>query len=363
MTKAVIFGGYGTFGSLVARELARFDLAVTIAGRDLNRAVELARSLGPGLRGLAADVTRPESIRAALADQAVAVHCAGPYGPSDATVLETCLEAGCHYVDIADDRAYIAMLRGYGERFRQRGLAAVYGCSSLPAISGALGLAAAGKGDAPGRCRVTLFIGNNNPKGWAAIRSLVGGLGKPIRAPQGVLRGFRDREVVTLPEPFGRRAVFNFDSPEYDLFAQHLGIRAVRVKLGFGMPLATYLFALLAKLGSNYGDRTADVFEWLGKWGPRFGTSGAVVMTELFYCNGFCCRAAAFARHEGQRMAALPCALVARELASRRSVIGGAMTAYEFLGGTTLLEGLEAAGFEVRIDHLPGISGARERFV
>jgi len=363
MTKVVIFGGYGTFGSLVARELARLEITVTVAGRDLNRAVELARSLGPGHPGLVANVTRPESIQTALADQTVAVHCAGPYGPSNSTVLEMCLEAGCHYADIADDRDYIAMVRGYGERFRQRGLAAVYGCSSLPAISGALGLAAAAKGGAPDRCRVTLFIGNNNPKGWAAIRSLVGGLGKPIRAPQGVLRGFQDREVVTLPELFGRRVVFNFDSPEYDLFAQHLGVRAVRVKLGFEMPLATYLFALLAKLGSNYADRTADVLEWLGKWGPRFGTSGAVVMTELFYSNGFCRRAAAFARHEGQRMAALPCALVARELASRGSVVGGAMTAYEFLGATTLLEGLKAAGFEVRIDHLPGTAVGRDRCV
>src|SRR5437764_796194 len=70
----------------------------------------------------------------------------------------------------------------------------------------------------PARVRVTLLIGNNNPKGRAAIRSLVLGLGKPVQAPQGMLRGFRGREVVPLPEPFGRRAVFNFDSPEYDLF-------------------------------------------------------------------------------------------------------------------------------------------------
>jgi hypothetical protein len=363
MTKAVIFGGYGTFGSLVARELARFGITVTVAGRDLNRAVELARSLGPRHRGLAADVTRPASIRAALAEQAVAVHCAGPFGPLDATVLETCLEAGCHYVDIADDRAYLALVRCFGERFRERGLAAVYGCSSLPAISGALGLTAAGKAGVLQRTRVTLFIGNNNPKGWAAIRSLVSGLGKPIRAPQGVLRGFRDREVVALPEPFGQRAVFNFDSPEYDLFPPLLGVRSVKVKLGFEVPLATYLFALLAMLGSDYGDRTADVLGWLGKRGPRFGTSGAVVMTELFYCNSSCHRAAAFARKEGQRMAALPCALVARELASRRSEIGGAMTAYEFLGETTLLEGLKAAGFEVRIDHLPGMGAREERGV
>src|SRR5204862_6086264 len=120
--------------------------------------------------------------------------------------------------DIADDRAYAAAVRSYDERFRARGLAAVYGCSSLPGISGALALRAAeGIPATVDRVRVTLFIGNKNPKGRAALHSLVAGLGRPIAAPQGTLRGFRDREVVTLPPPFGRRPVFNFQSPDYDL--------------------------------------------------------------------------------------------------------------------------------------------------
>jgi hypothetical protein len=350
MTGAVVFGGYGTFGSLVAQELARLGVPVTIAGRDGDKADALARTLGPPHRGVAADVTRAESYRAALRSQAVAVHCAGPFGPFDATVLEACLEARCHYADIADDRTYVNLVRSYDEGFQQRGLTAVYGCSSLPGISGALGLAAAQKVSVRAeRARVTLFIGNNNPKGPAAIRSLVGGLGKPIQAPQGVLRGFRDRTIVPLPEPFGPRAVFNFDSPEYDLFAPLLGVRSVVVKLGFEMQATTYVFALLAVLGSCYGDGTAKFLERIGKWSPRFGTSGAVVMTELFFADGSCRRAFACARQDGQRMAALPCALAARELASGGQTTRGALTAYELLGAMPLLEHLGAAGFEVGV--------------
>jgi hypothetical protein len=348
MTGAVVFGGYGTFGSLVARELARLGVPVTIAGRDRTRAEALAHMLGPSHRGLAADVTRPDSCRAALRGQAVAVHCAGPFGPFDATVLEACLDAHCHYTDIADDRGYTRLVRAFGERFRQRGLAAVHGCSSLPGISGALGLAAAQHVNARAeRARVTLFIGNNNPKGRAAIRSLVGGLGKPIQAPQGVLHGFRGREVVPFPQPCGPRAVFNFDSPEYDLFVPLLGVPSIVVKVGFEARLVTYTFALLAALGLEYGDGTANLLERLGKWSPRFGTSGAVVMTELFYADGTCRRAAASARQYGQRMAALPCALAARDLAAGVPTGGGALTAYEFLGAPALLGQLGAAGFEV----------------
>src|SRR5207302_595354 len=148
---------------------------------------------------------------------------------------------GCHYVDIADDRSYTALVRSNTEQSRGRGLAAVYGCSSLPEISGALALMAVKDAGSPlVRARITLFIGNRNPKGLAAIQSLVGSLAKPIRAPQGLVRGFRNREVVPLPPPVGRRVVFNFDSPEYDLFPRLLGLRAVSVKVGFESRLATY---------------------------------------------------------------------------------------------------------------------------
>ena len=260
MTSGIIFGGYGTFGAHVARELARLGLTLTIAGRDLRRASAFARSLGTGHGGLAVDVTHPDSCRQALPDQQVAVNCAGPFGALGTTLLEACLVAGCHYVDITDDRGYSAQVCTLGSRFNERGLAAVYGCSSLPAISGALALCAhQGSAAAPELARVTLFIGNDNPKGKAAAQSLVSGLGRPIAAPQGNLRGFRDREVVPLPSPFGRRAVFNFDSPEYDLFPQLLGVRSVRVKLGFELGAVNYAFAALALLGRKLRARHGGI--------------------------------------------------------------------------------------------------------
>src|SRR5206468_6202832 len=143
----------------------------TIAGRDLPRAEAAARSLSPPQRALAADATRPESCRAALRDGAIAVNCAGPFGGLGPALLDACLDAGSHYVDIADDRSYAALVRARDVPFRGRGLAAVYGCSSLPGLSGALALRALeGAPARPEGARVTLMIGNANPKGLAAIR-------------------------------------------------------------------------------------------------------------------------------------------------------------------------------------------------
>src|SRR5262249_30171176 len=148
----------------------------------------------------------------------------------------------------------------------------------------------------------------------AAVASVVGGLGKPIATPQGTVRGFRDREVVPVPEPFGPRAVYNFDSPEYDLFPELLGVRAVSVKLGFELRSATRALAVWAALSSRWGRGTTALLRWVGHWSRGVGCSGGAVMTELFWADGSVRRAALLARRDGQRMAALPCALAAQAL-------------------------------------------------
>lgn len=341
----IIFGGYGTFGALVARELAANGIQVSIAGRDLNRAEPFTQSLGPLHKAVVADVRNLQSCRTAVTGHDVAVNCAGPFHGFGPELLEACLESRCHYADIADDRAYCALVRDYHDKFRRRSRAAVYGCSSLPAISGALGCVARNEAsDAPQRARVTLFIGNNNPKGGAAIRSLLKSLGKPIRAPQGTIRVFSGREVVPLPEPIGKRAGFNVESPEYDLFPAWFGVRSLTVKVVFELPQSNYIFAALAILGRDYAEATARFLERIGNR-FRAGSSAGAVMTELFYADGSTRRAVLHTRQDGQRMAAMPCAIAVQRLCGGESVACGAMTAYDLLGAEPLLQQIHAAGY------------------
>jgi hypothetical protein len=362
MKGILIVGGYGTFGTHVARELAADGLPVTIAGRDRRRAEAFATALGPHCRGAAVDTACPDSCAAALEGHSVVVNCAGPFGEFDDTLLRAALDSGCHYADIGDDRGYAARVRALDDRFRARGLAAVYGCSSLPGISGALALTLRQRiRGGIDRVRVTLFIGNRNPKGQAAVRSLLGGLGRPIAAPQGMLRGFHDGEVVPLPSPFGCRTVFNFDSPDYDLLPGLVGARSVLVKVGFELRSATAVFALLARLGTGYGACTARLLEFPAWVFHRVGCSGGAVMTEFRRTDGSWVRATMLARGDGQRMVALPCALVARELAKGPVIHHGAATAYEFLGATALLDALVHAGFELKFFENARSVTAREK--
>ncbi|HLX65042.1 MAG TPA: SDR family NAD(P)-dependent oxidoreductase [Planctomycetota bacterium] len=363
MKTAVLFGGTGTFGSMVARDLAQRGIPLIIVARDLPRTEAFARELGAAHRAVACDVRNFDSCRDALqsagAENAVAVNCAGPFSHLGPALLEACLDTRSHYCDINDDRAYFARVRGMDAKFKARGLAAVCGCASLPAISGALALAMTSAGEPPAPqlgapetrptgARVTLFIGNRNPKGFAAISSAVDSLNRPIAAPQGTLYGYRDGELIPVPKPFGPRKAYNFESPEYDLFPELLGVTSVVVKCGFELRAANLLFNALAHLPRICGARFAKLMFLLGKLAPPIGCSGGAIVTEFFYADGSVRAGSVSSPQHGQRMAVLPCVFVAQELCGNAEVKCGAGTAYEFLGAQTLLAKIRAEGFEVK---------------
>ncbi|HEX6862120.1 MAG TPA: saccharopine dehydrogenase NADP-binding domain-containing protein [Thermoanaerobaculia bacterium] len=339
-----VFGGYGTFGAHAARALAKAGAKVRIAGRNEARAKGFAASLGAGHEGIAADAADPASCARALAGARVAVNCAGPFSALPLTLPEACLAAGAHSVDIADDRSWLTRLRALDGRFRDRGLTAACGCSSLPGISGALALLAAELLPAVHRARVTLFIGNRNPKGDAAVRSAAAQLGKTFSSPEGPLVGLRGRETVRLPEPFGARAVYDWNSPELDLFPGLLGAREVRVKVGFESRLATHAFATLARLGPP-GSRLVPPLAVLGRALSGFGHSGGCVQVELFAPDGTTATASLGGPEDGQRMAALPAAFVALGLLDGTVTARGVVTAFEALGAQGLIEGLVVEGY------------------
>lgn len=331
----VLFGGYGTFGVHAAKTLAAAGLPVRIAGRDAARA------------DVVADVNDSASIQSALSRARVAVNCAGPFSTMTMALPETCLAAGVHYVDIADDRGWMARLRARDHEFRERGLTAAVGCSTLPGISGALALLAARRLPSVERARITLFIGNHNPKGEAAVRAAVTQLGRSFPAPQGTLKGFHGRETVTLPPPFGPRNVYDWDSPELDLFPKLLGAREVRVKVGFEARLATLSFAGLARLGPRLGGRLLAAMTPLARPLSTFGHSGGFVKVELFAPDGTTAAATLGRESEGQRMAALPAAFVAQGLLDGSVTARGVTTAYEALGADRLVERLVAEGYKL----------------
>ncbi|HEV7784456.1 MAG TPA: hypothetical protein VGQ28_03910, partial [Thermoanaerobaculia bacterium] len=164
---------------------------------------------------------------------------------------------------------------------------------------------------------------------------------------QGLLRGLAGREMVDLPQPFGARAVHDWESPELDLFPLLLGAREVRVKVGFESGLANTSAVVLARFGPRLGGALLGAFTPVARVLSRFGHSGGFVKVELWAPGGATASAALGGGTDGQRMAALPAAFVALDLYEGSVAARGVVTAWEALGAEVLIDRLIEAGYEL----------------
>ncbi|PYV37743.1 MAG: hypothetical protein DMG09_13930 [Acidobacteria bacterium] len=343
----ILFGAYGVFGSWLSQELAVSGIPFTIAGRDRQKAEALAERLHANTRVQVADVNDLSSCSEALRDHHIAVHCAGPFSNQSAVLIEACWQAGCHYVDIADDRKYLARVRGYGKIFRENQLSAVYGCSSLPGISGALALLLKQENpEIPEKIRLILFIGNHNKKGAGAIEAVFKISGRKIPTPQRTLIGLRKEARVELPAPFGKKSALIFESADYDLLPEIIGTKSIVVDVSFEMEIANRIFSVFSHSPFGLVQMLKIPVLKLGALFNRWGHEGGGVRVEFFYRNGSLRRATLLASREGQRMAIVP-AFAAIQKILGGSAQAGVFTAYDFLGAAPLLESLTAKGYSL----------------
>ena len=87
----------------------------------------------------------------------------------------------------------------------------------------------------------------------------------------------------------------------------------------------------MPRFGERGSARVARLLAGAGAW-MRSGSSGGAVIVDLFWRDGRHCRAGLHAARDGQRLAALPAALVARTLLADAAAHVGAVEAREVLG-------------------------------
>ena len=96
--KILIVGGYGSVGYRIAKLLAPdFRARITIAGRNLRKAEDLARTLGHDSQARMIDVNDSRSYTAALEDVGLVIMC---LDLTDTAFAQACVTRGIHYVDI-----------------------------------------------------------------------------------------------------------------------------------------------------------------------------------------------------------------------------------------------------------------------
>ena len=107
------------------------------------------------------------------------VHVAGPFQGQDYAVAELCIRHGVHYLDLADDAAFVRGIDRLAEAALKANVLVCSGASTAPAITGAVVEEALKTGPVE-RVAFGIMPGNDAPRGPALVAAILGGAGRPI---------------------------------------------------------------------------------------------------------------------------------------------------------------------------------------
>ena len=190
------------------------------------------------------DLRDPDAV-ARAARGAFAFACtAGPFQQLDRAIVRAVVNEGAHWLDIADDERWFFDLlddRELAALARKRGVVVMPGLSTLPALSSALVRRVVGDRQSCLSATITLYIGNDNAKGAAAIASAA-----------------------------------SLRTPDRELLRRELGVDA-QVRTRFQMPGVTVVMHALRILPLSIRVKLAKL---LARLAPRFGSSGGYLQVN-----------------------------------------------------------------------------------
>lgn len=290
-TRVLLLGAYGFFGRRIAAGLARNPrVQLLLAGRDEQKATALAYQLGL----TAEQARRIDAANPQLANLLrklgvrVLIHTAGPFQEQSYGVAQAAIAAGCHYLDLADGRAFVNGIAKLDAAARAAGVSVVSGASSLPALSSAVVDRYLPEFSRLDAIRIGISSGAVVP-GIATVRAVFGYCGQPFRVLEDgawvVEHGWLDTQEHEFPRPVGPRPLGRCDVPDLDLLPKRYpGVRSVSFHAGFASHTAHRCVEWLARRVRDGKLRSALPFarpaSTLARWlEPVFSDRGAMFVT------------------------------------------------------------------------------------
>jgi saccharopine dehydrogenase-like NADP-dependent oxidoreductase len=241
VTRILILGGYGAFGARVSERLARERACeIVIGGRSAEKASRHAEQLARTAKAkvthaqLDATTPTPDAIRASGAR--VLINASGPFQRQDYTLARACIAAGCHYIDLADARAFVTGITDLDAEARAANVCVVSGASSVPGLSSAVVQEFAGQFARLDAVEIGISPGNSFDPGVATTASILSQVGKPFHRRSGgrdeTAYGWQGLHRHRFPG-IGARILSNVDVPDLDLMPAHFpALKTVRFAAG-----------------------------------------------------------------------------------------------------------------------------------
>ncbi len=207
----MLYGANGYTGELTAIEAARRGDKPILAGRREEAIRPLAEKLG--LEWRVFDLASPDQIAKGLDGVAAVLLCAGPFSATSKPVVEACLAAGVHYLDITGEIGVFERVHHRGPQAKERGIVLLPGSGFDVVPSDCL--AASLKARLPDAKKLELAFAGDGEFSRGTAKTMIEGLpqggairrdGKITRVPLGwktVEAPFRDRPRPALSIPWG----------------------------------------------------------------------------------------------------------------------------------------------------------------
>jgi hypothetical protein len=261
--RILVLGGYGTFGSQIVRLLvAHKRWTVIVAGRSKEKAEAFARSLGDPL--VSAEPLDRDTVDVATLrrlDLWLVIDASGPFQGEKALaypVVQAAIEAGLHYIDIADALSFVRDIGRFDLLAKVRSVAVIAGASSVPTLSSAVIAELAQGLDALLEVEIAISSSNRATLGRSVHAALLSYAGKPIRVRRfGVwctLLGLENWRAIGIAVPGHaplHRLVAPCEVPDLDLLpARYPSLRKAIFRAGTELALFNRGAGLLAHLVS-----------------------------------------------------------------------------------------------------------------
>ena len=255
ITRVLIIGGYGNFGSFISRMLVREDnIQTIIAGRSDARAKEFAATLEAKNKVETAIIDINNNLSQALAviKPDIVIHTSGPYQDQSYHVAEACIAQGCHYIDLADGRGFVAGITALDRRAKEKGVLICSGASSVPCLTASIIDNYKGEFHTLEKIEYAIATAHLTNRGLATIRAVLSYAGKPFTT---LIDGKMQNVYGWLGLTWRRfwklnlRPLSNCDIPDLEIFPKRYpDLKTIRFRAGLELKPLHLILACLAAL-------------------------------------------------------------------------------------------------------------------
>ncbi len=283
MKRILVIGGYGNFGSVIVRALAKdTNIQVIIGGRSHKKAAAFIKDMkdASSSEGF---IHEPESavfdihqnFNTALITirPHIVIHTSGPFQGQSYDIAKACIDYGCHYIDLADARDFVSGIVALDDASRARDVLVVSGASSVPCLTSSIIDHFKPEFKTLESLDYGITTAQKTNRGLATTAAILGYTGKPFKTLiDGELEEIHGWQNLhrRYYKAIGYRFLGNCDVPDLSLFPdRYQDLKTIRFYAGLEIP---FLHIIL----------------WLLSWGVRIGIirnlqSAAAIMLKVSY--------------------------------------------------------------------------------